>query len=241
MRTLAEIFAPGSPTLPEGLRTLDVSPERELEPGMTVRAAFTFTNHGGAPATGVRVRLNLPEGLLYLVGSGTLDGVLLDDEQGSSPLLAHAGAPIGDIAPGQRRRIELCYSVAGAIENGSTVEIQAAVASLELEPVGSNVVRLIARSKPNLHNAGTLASVEARVAAIPGGEALVTVRVHNAGASSAHDVVVLAPIPENAQYVPGSVRIDGRELEGERGRSFDRFYAPVIARSLAAGATAILQ
>ncbi len=208
---------------------------------MTVRAAFTFTNHGGAPATGVRVRLNLPEGLLYLVGSGTLDGVLLDDEQGSSPLLAHAGAPIGDIAPGQRRRIELCYSVAGAIENGSTVEIQAAVASLELEPVGSNVVRLIARSKPNLHNAGTLASVEARVAAIPGGEALVTVRVHNAGASSAHDVVVLAPIPENAQYVPGSVRIDGRELEGERGRSFDRFYAPIVARSLAAGATAILQ
>ena len=208
---------------------------------MTVRAAFTFTNHGGAPATGVRVRLNLPEGLLYLVGSGTLDGTLLDDEQGNSPLLARAGAPIGDVAPGQRRRIELCYSVAGAIENGSTVEIQAAVASLELEPVGSNVVRLIARSKPNLRNAGTIASIEARGAAVPGGEALVTVCVHNAGASSAHDVVALAPIPENTQYVPGSVRVDGRELEGERALAFDRLYAPVISRSLASGATATLQ
>ncbi len=208
---------------------------------MTVRAAFTFTNHGGAPATGVRVRLNLPEGLFYLVGSGTLDGSLLDDEQGNSPLLAHAGAPIGDVAPGQRRRIELCYSVAGAIENGSTVEIQAAVASLELEPVGSNVVRLIARSKPNLRNAGTVASIEAQGAAVPGGEALVTVRVHNAGASSAHDVVVLAPIPEHTQYVPGSVRVDGREFEGERGLSFDRLYAPVIVRSLASGATALFQ
>ncbi|MDH2908702.1 MAG: hypothetical protein PXZ07_01130 [Candidatus Eremiobacteraeota bacterium] len=241
MRTLAEIFAPGSPTLPEGLRTLDVSPERELEPGMTVRAAFTFTNHGGAPATGVRVRLNHPEGLVYLVGSGTLDGALLDDEQSNTPLLAPAGAAIGDVAPGQRRRIELCYSVAGAIENGSTVEIQAAVASFELEPVGSNVVRLIARSKPNLRNPGSGAILESRGDALPGGEALVTVRVHNAGESSAHDVVVLAPIPEKTQYVPGSVRINGRELEGELGIAFDRLYAPVVARTLGSGATATLQ
>ena len=59
MRTLSEVFAPGAPTLPEGLRTLVVSPERELEPGMTVHAAFTFRNQGGAPATGVRVRFIL--------------------------------------------------------------------------------------------------------------------------------------------------------------------------------------
>ena len=208
---------------------------------MTVRAAFTFTNHGGAPATGVRVRLNLPEGLVYLVGSGTLDGALLDDEQSNTPLLAPAGAAIGDVAPGQRRRIELCYSVAGAIENGSTVEIQAAVASFELEPIGSNVVRLIARSKPNLRNPGSGATLESRGDALPGGEALVTVRVHNAGESSAHDVVVLAPIPEKTQYVPGSARINGRELEGELAISFDRLYAPVVARTLASGATATLQ
>jgi len=208
---------------------------------MTVRAAFTFTNHGGAPATGVRVRLNLPEGLLYLVGSGTLDGALLDDERGNTPLLSQAGAAIGDVAPGQRRRIELCYSVAGAIENGSTVEIQAAVASSELEPVGSNVVRLIARSKPNLRNLGSIASIESRGDALPGGEALVTVRVHNAGESSAHDVVVLAPIPDRTQYVPGSARVNGRELDGELGAAFDRLYAPIVARSLASGATATLQ
>ncbi len=208
---------------------------------MTVRAAFTFTNHGGAPATGVRVRLNLPEGLVYLVGSATLDGQLLEDERGSTPLLASAGAGIGDVAPGQRRRIELCYSVAGAIENGSTVEIQAAVASSELEPVGSNVVRLIARSKPNLRNPGSTASLEARGDLHPGDEASVTVRVHNVGESSAHDVVVLAPIPEHTQYVPGSVRVNGRELEGELGIAFDRVYAPVVARTLASGATATLQ
>ena len=92
MRTLSEVFAPGAPTLPERLRTLVVSPERELEPGMTVRATFTFRNQGGAPATGVRLRFNAPDGLIYLVGSGRLDGNAARDELGNSPLLSRAGA-----------------------------------------------------------------------------------------------------------------------------------------------------
>src|SRR5579872_1642609 len=186
MRTLTDVFTPGAPTIPEGLRTLVVSPDRELEPGMTVRTTFTFRNQGGATATGVRVKLNLPDGLVYLVGSGQLDGTLLDDEQGNSPLLARAGADIGDVAPGEERRIDLCYSVAGAIENGSAVELQAAVAAFELPPAGSNIVRLVARSRPALENALTNVAIESRAhEPRPGAEASITVRVHNAGESSA--------------------------------------------------------
>lgn len=240
MRTLAEVFAPGAPTLPEGLRTLAVSPERELEPGMTVRASFTFRNNGGAAATGVRVRFNVPDGLVYLVGSGQLDGTALDDEQGNSPLFARTGADIGDVQPGEERRIDLAYSVAGAIENGSTVELQAAVASFEVPPVGSNVVRLIAHSRPELHNAMSAVSIEARRNAVPGSEVQVHVRVHNAGESSAHDVVLVAPMPAHTAYVPNSVRVNGREVERELGTSFDRVHAPVIVAALAAGATATL-
>jgi uncharacterized repeat protein (TIGR01451 family) len=245
MRTLTDVFAPGTPTLPEGLRTLVVSPERELEPGMTVRATFTFRNQGGAPATGVRVRFNLPEGLVYLVGSGKLDEEDLDDEQGSSPLLARAGAQIGDVAPGEERRLDIAYSVAGAIENGSTVELQAAVAAFELPPVGSNVVRLVAHSRPALENALTNIAVETRhggaAGASPGGEANITVRVHNAGESSAHDVVVVAPVPEHTSYVPNSARVNGRELERELLASFDRVHAPIVASSLPASATVTVQ
>lgn len=245
MRTLTDVFAPGTPTLPEGLRTLVVSPERELEPGMTVRATFTFRNQGGAPATGVRVRFNLPEGLVYLVGSGKLDEEALDDEQGSSPLLARAGAQIGDVAPAEERRIDIAYSVAGAIENGSTVELQAAVAAFELPPVGSNVVRLVAHSRPALENALSNVAIETRHGAsggaAPGGEANVTVRVHNAGESSAHDVVVVAPIPEHTSYVPNSARVNGREFERELLASFDRVHAPIVAPSLPASATVTLQ
>src|SRR5215469_16813861 len=109
MRTLSEVFAPGAPTLTEGLRTLVVSPERELEPGMTVHATFTFRNQGGATATGVRVRFTLPDGLLYLVGSGELDGTVLDDALGNSPILAQGGADIGDVSPGDERTVEIAY------------------------------------------------------------------------------------------------------------------------------------
>lgn len=209
---------------------------------MTVRASFTFRNQGGATATGVRVRFNLPDGLVYLVGSGQLDGTELDDEHGNSPLLARAGADIGDVAPGQERRIDISYSVAGAIENGSTVELQAAVAAFELAPVGSNIVRLVARSRPALENALTNVAIESRQhEPHPGGEATITLRVHNAGESSAHDVVVVAPIPEHTSYIPNSARVNGRELERDLLASFDRVHAPVIAQTLPASATVTLQ
>ncbi len=209
---------------------------------MTVRATFTFRNQGGATATGVRVRFNLPDGLVYLVGSGQLDGTELDDEHGNSPLLARAGADIGDVAPGQERRIDIAYSVAGAIENGSTVELQAAVAAFELAPVGSNIVRLVARSRPALDNALTNVAIESRQHdPRPGGEATVTVKVHNAGESSAHDVVAVVPIPEHTSYIPNSARVNGRELERDLLAPFDRVHAPVIAQTLPASATVTLQ
>jgi uncharacterized repeat protein (TIGR01451 family) len=207
---------------------------------MTVRATFAFRNQGGAVATGVRVRFNLPEGLVYLVGSGQLDGADLDDELGNSPLISRSGAHIGDVAPGDERRIEISYSVAGAIENGTTIELQAAVASFELPPVGSNVVRLIARSKPQLANALTRINIEARQDAVPGSEAQITVRIHNAGESSAHDVVVVSPIPEHTSYVSGSARVNGREIERDLGVAFDRMYAPTVSATLPASASATL-
>ncbi len=238
MRPLSEVFAPGAPTLPERLRTLVVSPERELEPGITVRATFTFRNQGGAPATGVRLRFNAPDGLIYLVGSGRLDGAPLDDELGNSPLLSRAGAAIGDVAPDEERRIEVAYSVAGAIENGTTIELQAALASFELPPIGSNVVRLVARSRPQLRNALTRATLETAQHPVPGSEAQLTIHVHNAGESSARDVVVVAPVPEHTAYVAGSARVNGRDVERELGCSFDKVYAPIVVRSLPASASA---
>ncbi|MGP8101042.1 MAG: hypothetical protein ACLQHL_09860, partial [Candidatus Cybelea sp.] len=76
--------------------------------------------------------------------------------------------------------------------------------------------------------------------AVPGSQAAVTVRIHNAGESTARDVVVVSPIPEHTSYVAGSARVNGREIERELGTSFDRMHAPVVVRSLPARASATL-
>ena len=138
MRTLTEVFAPGAPLLPEGLRTLRVSPQRFVQPGETVHAQFLFRNLGGGVARGFRVRFRLPEGLTYLVGTAKIDDTALDEQGGLTTLLQGAGADIGEVPAGGERRISLDYTVASAIENGTQLTIQAAVGSFEVPVIGSD-------------------------------------------------------------------------------------------------------
>src|ERR1700716_14850 len=96
MRTLTEAFAPGAPSLPEGLRTLVVSPDRSVEPGTTVRATFAFYNFGGGAAPGPRGRSAPPAALRSVPGSARVDDRALDDIRGETSLLAPNGADIGE-------------------------------------------------------------------------------------------------------------------------------------------------
>jgi uncharacterized repeat protein (TIGR01451 family) len=243
MRTLTEAFAPGVPSLPEGLRTLVVSPDRSVEPGMTVRATFAFYNFGGAAATGLRVRFSLPEGLRYVPGSARVDDRALDDSAGETSLLAPNGADLGEVPPGVERRIALSYAVAPTIENGALLELQAALAANETDVIGSNVVRLVAQSAPSLQNPETVASLEAVRVAEPGEEILVAARVHNSGHATAHDVVVVLPVPDRTTYVAGSARVDGREtpIDERGGDPFGFGNATVASPALAAGATLVIE
>ncbi len=244
MRTLTEVFAPGAPSLPEGLRTLVVSPDRQVEPGTTVRATFAFYNFGGAAATGLRVRFNLPDGLRYVPGSARVDDRPLDDIRGETTLLAPNGADVGEVPPGIERRIAIAYVVAPTIENGAPIELQAALASNETDVIGSNVVRLAASSAPELDNPETFASLEAVRDAEPGEEVHVSARVYNSGHATAHDVVVVLPVPDRTTYVPGTARIDGREAPAVDERAGDPFgfgTATIASPALAAGATLVVE
>ncbi|HEV3087986.1 MAG TPA: hypothetical protein VGX96_12235 [Candidatus Elarobacter sp.] len=243
MRTLTEAFAPGAPSLPEGLRTLVVSPDRSVEPGTTVRATFAFYNFGGAAATGLRVRFNLPEGLRYVPGSARVDDRPLDDARGETSLLAPNGADVGEVPPGVERRIGIAYVVAPTIENGAPIELQAALASNETEVIGSNVVRLTAISAPQLENPETVASLEAVRVAEPGEEVVATARVRNSGHATAHDVVVVLPVPDRTSYIDGSARIDGREapIDERGGDPFGFGNATIASPALAAGATLVVE
>jgi uncharacterized repeat protein (TIGR01451 family) len=238
MRTLMDVFAPDTPALPEGLRTLQVSPSRFVEPGETVHAQFTFRNLGGGTATGFRVRFRLPEGLTYLVGTARVDETPLDEQGGLTTLLQGSGADIGDIPPGGERRVSLDYTVATTIENGTPIALQAAIASFEVPVIGSNVVRLVVRSRPLLQNGKTKLFVTPVREAVPGEELQIRALVHNAGESSAHDVMVLLPVPANTSYVEGSARVDGRPLsEGVETDPFGLSRPRIVAPMLAPGAT----
>ena len=238
MRTLTDVFAPGTPLLPEGLRTLQVSPGRVVQPGETVHAQFTFRNLGGGTATGFRVRFRLPEGLTYLVGTATIDGQPLGEASGLSALLQSSGADIGDIPAGSERRIALAYTVATTIENGTPITLQAAISSFEVPVIGSNVVRLVVRSKPNLQNPNTKLSAAPLRETVPGQELQLKAQVHNAGQSSAHDVIVLLPVPANTGYVADSASVGGH-VAGARSESDPfGFGRPTVAvPTLGPGAT----
>ena len=243
MRTLTEVFAPGAPSLPEGLRTLVVSPDRMVEPGTTVRATFAFYNVGGAAATGLRVRFNLPEGLRYVPGSARVDDRALEDVRGETNLLGSAGADVGEVPPGVERRIGLAYVVASTIENGAALDLQAALVANETDVIGSNVVHLVARSAPILDNPETVASLHAVRVPEPGEEVQIAVRVANTGHASAHDVVVVLPVPDRTTYVPGTVRIDGREvaIDERNGDPFGFGNATIASPALAAGAALVVE
>jgi uncharacterized repeat protein (TIGR01451 family) len=243
MRTLTDVFGPGAPSLPEGLRTLVVSPDRVVEPGTTVRATFAFYNYGGAPATGLRVRFNLPDGLRYVAGSAKVDDRPLDDVRGETALVAPSGVDVGEVPPGVERRIALAYTVAPTIENGAVLALQAALVANETDVIGSNLVRLRVQSAPILQNPDTFTALEAVRVAEPGEDVQVIARVHNSGHATAHDVVVVLPVPARTSYVAGSTRIDGREvvLDERTGEPFGLGNASVAAAALAPGATVVVE
>jgi uncharacterized repeat protein (TIGR01451 family) len=237
MRTLTDVFAPGATGLPEGLRTLQVSPNGYVEPGQTLHATFAFRNLGGGTATGFRARFRLPEGLTYLVGTARIDATPVDEQGGLTALLHGSGADIGEIAPGGERRISLDYTVVSTIEDGTQIAIQAAIASFEVPVIGSNVVRLVVRSKPLLRNPKTTIAVSAVREVAPGEELQIRALIHNGGQSSAHDVIALLPLPAHTTYVERSARIDGRELVSTSDDPFGVGRPTIVAPALTPGST----
>jgi uncharacterized repeat protein (TIGR01451 family) len=238
MRTLSEAFAPRGPLLPEGLRTLEISPNRVVEPGTTVHAVFTFRNLGGGTGSGFRVRFRLPEGLAYLPGTARIDDTPLDEHSGLTTLLQSSGADIGEIPAGGERRISLSYSVATTIENGTPLTLQAAVASFDVPVIGSNIVRLVVSSRPVLQNPKTTLALAAVREALPGEELQLNARIHNSGQSSAHDLVLLLPVPAHTTFSPHSVTIEGRSVAaGSATEPFGIARPTIVAPTLAPGTT----
>ncbi len=236
--TLTGIFAPGSPALTETLRTLVVTPKRMVTPGETIRAEFSFSNLGGAPATGVRVRFALPSGVTHVSGTDAVDDAPLP--QGED-FTAAQGAALADLPPNGLRHVACSFRVNDTIEDGTSLEFAAALASDQTAPVASNVEHLIVRSRPMLQNAETQVTIAAPDTPRPGDTITIRATIANRGQSSAHDLLAILPVPEHTRYVARSARVGGRVLLDVRGEPFDYGSETIVAPVLFPGQSVVVE
>ncbi len=214
-----------------------LDPNRAVEPGETIRVLFSFSNLGGAPATGVRVRFAHPQGVDHLAGGDTVDDAPLSEGSFVDP----SGAAIGELEPNGQRRVTCVFRVNSTIEDGSELVFQAALVTDQTPLVGSNIERLFVRSRPELQNSATFVTIAAPSAPRPGDAITVRAVVRNTGSSSAHDVIVVLPAPDHTTYVARSARIDGRVVAATEGEAFDYDSATVVSERLAPSQSVVIE
>ena len=235
--SLTGIFAPGSPTLVESLRTLVLEPGRAVAPGETIRVQFSFSNLGGASASGVRVRFAHPQGVDHVKGGDAVDEAPL----GEGSFVDPSGAAIGDLEPNGARRVTCVFRVNSTIEDGTELVFQAALVTDQTPLMGSNIERLFVRSRPELQNSATFVTIAAPSAPRPGDAITVRAVVRNTGSSSAHDVIVVLPAPDHTMYVARSARIDGRVVSATEGEAFDYDSSTVVCERLAPAQSVVVE
>jgi len=230
--SLTGIFAPGSPALVESLRTLVIEPKRAVAPGEVIRAEFSFSNLGGAAATGVRVRFAHPQGVVHAA-----DGDMVDERplEPGERFIDTTGANVGNLEPNAQRTVSCSFRVNDTIEDGTELVFQAALVTDQTPMVASNIERIVVRSHPQLQNASTLVTISAPDAPKPGATLTIRTTIVNTGSSSAHDVVLMLPSPEHTTYVARSARIDGRVIAGLEGEAFDYDAATIVSERLGPG------
>jgi uncharacterized repeat protein (TIGR01451 family) len=202
-----------------------------VAPGETIRVEFSFSNFGGASATGVRVRFSHPQGATHVTDADMVDDRPLTDGH----LVEATGTLLGDLEPNAQRKVSCSFRVNDTIEDGTELVFQAALVSDQTPLLASNIERIVVRSRPALQNASTLVTISAPEKPRPGDTITIRATIVNAGSSSAHDVVVLLPTPEHTTYVARSARIDGRVVLGVEGEPFDYDSATIVSERLGPG------
>lgn len=156
-------------------------------------------------------------------------------------LVATDGAPVGDLAPGSSRKVGLSFVVSAAIEDGSELTFQAALSCEQTGLIGSNIERLTVHSQPELQSSATMVMLSAPDRPKPGDTVTVRATILNSGQSSAHDLMVILPVPEHTVYVARSARIGGRVLLNADGDPFDYGSDSVVAPRLAPAQSVVLE
>ncbi|MEC0177240.1 DUF11 domain-containing protein [Paenibacillus favisporus] len=161
------------------------------------------TNQGSVPLSQAVIFITLPPGLTFVQGSVVINDVLYPDVQPEN------GIPIGTIAPGASIRIRVSLRV-GMVDTDSLViqsclkyyidgmEYKAMANELQVNVIDPDV-SLCKKSNRNRATIGCMIGYECTV---------------QNTSSQAVDATLQDAFPQELSLVPGSVRLNGQNLEG---------------------------
>jgi putative ABC transport system permease protein len=181
----------------DGLRLEERLSPDALRPGETARITLTVRNVGAEPANEVVVNDEPSPPLTYAGGTTMLNGEMLRDVGGQSPLrgLGGSGLNIGTVQPGATVRLTYLAGADRAVTNVAALRLRGRISSRE------NVVPVAANAPPQF----SLQRLRAQIARIPG--------------VAAADTLSFVDLP------PGSLHLGGATVEAPvRVFAFDRRY-----------------
>ncbi|WP_145132532.1 DUF11 domain-containing protein [Paenibacillus sp. Y412MC10] len=161
------------------------------------------TNQGSVPLSQAVIFITLPPGLTFVQGSVVINGVLYPDVQPEN------GIPIGTIVPGASIRIRVSLRV-GMVDTDSVViqsclkyyidgmEYKAMANELQVNVIDPEV-SLSKKSNRNRATIGCMIGYECTV---------------QNTSSQAVDATLQDAFPQGLSLVPGSVRLNGQNMEG---------------------------
>ncbi|MHB8194636.1 MAG: COG1361 family protein [Vulcanimicrobiaceae bacterium] len=139
-----------------------VAPAQEVNAGERVFYELRIRNDGDGAAERLTVRVVPTNLAVYVPGSTTINGMLLGDEGGGSPLWSHVGLVLADVTPGIDVRIRWEAAVLSPLESGTQLETRAVLEwdDQETLALAAPILRVAAVPSLGETSAGTPLSIE---------------------------------------------------------------------------------
>ena len=204
----------------------DVNSNGAPDPLDTLEYTFTVTNTADIPATNVMLVDQIPPGTNYVPGSTTLNGAVVADISGASPLVSgmqvnSAGEAAGVMAINSSATVTLQVTIDGATAPGTVITNQGTLSSDQLpdelsdqdgiDSNGDQPTEITVGEAQQLSIVKNVLVVGGG-APLPGSELEYTVQVTNDGLVPATQVVIqddLNWLAGIGSYVAGSARLNG--------------------------------
>lgn len=195
---------------------VDANGNGAVDPGDTLQYTLRIHNTGAVPATGVVLQDEVPPHTTYVAASTRLNGAMVNDVAGGSPLLL--GVAVGEIPRGGMAAVQFNVTVDAGTANGTLIENQANVRSAELpdlmtdgdgNPSTGPEPTVVVVGPAQALTIGKQVAVVGGGAALPGVEIEYLISVRNVSTVPASHVRIVDDLPAQLAYVPGSATLNG--------------------------------